>query len=62
MNIKTYIAPSAVVTGDVVLENNVNIWHCAVLRGDSGQIFVKNIPFFCLVFSFSSAILETTDG
>ena len=49
---KTYIAPSAVVTGDVTLENNVNIWHGAVLRGDSGQIFVgenSNIQDNCVL-------------
>ena len=31
-----YIAPGAVVVGDVVLEADVNIWYNAVLRGDSG--------------------------
>lgn len=52
MEIKTYIAPGAVITGDVVLENNVNIWYGAVLRGDSGQIFVgenSNIQENCVL-------------
>lgn len=52
MKIKTYIAPSAVVSGDVRLENNVNIWHGAVLRGDSGRIFVgenSNIQDNCVL-------------
>ena len=35
-----YIAPGAVVTGDVTLGENVNIWYNAVLRGDSGTITV----------------------
>lgn len=37
---KNYLAPSAVVVGDVTLGENVNIWHGAVLRGDSGPITV----------------------
>ena len=36
----TYIAPNATVVGDVVLEENVNIWYGAVLRGDCGTIHV----------------------
>lgn len=40
MEKKVYIAPGAVVTGDVVLENNVSIWYNAVLRGDRGTITV----------------------
>ncbi len=34
MHGRVWIAPSAVVTGDVILKNNVNIWYGAVLRGD----------------------------
>ena len=52
MESKTYVAPGAVITGDVVLENNVNIWYGAVLRGDSGQIFVgenSNIQENCVL-------------
>lgn len=40
MEKKVYIAPGAVITGDVVLENNVSIWYNAVLRGDRGTITV----------------------
>lgn len=36
----TYIAPNATVIGDVILEENANIWYGAVLRGDSGTIMV----------------------
>ena len=54
-----YLAPNAVVVGDVELEKNVNIWYGAVLRGDSGTIRVgegTNIQDLCLVHE------ETTIG
>ncbi len=38
MENKIYIAPNATVVGDVVMDENVNIWYGAVLRGDSGTI------------------------
>ena len=38
MGKRYYAAPGAVVTGDVELGENVNIWYNAVLRGDSGAI------------------------
>ncbi len=47
-----YIAPGAVVVGDVTLEKDVSIWYNAVLRGDSGAIFVgegTNIQDNCVV-------------
>ncbi len=47
-----YIAPTAVVTGDVTLGKNVSIWHGAVLRGDSGAITVgdaSNIQDNCVL-------------
>lgn len=47
-----YVAPGAVVTGDVVLGENVNIWYNAVLRGDSGTICVgegTNIQDGCVL-------------
>jgi len=49
---KTYIAPGAVVVGDVTLGKDVNIWYGAVLRGDSGKITVgegTNIQDNCVV-------------
>lgn len=52
MEVKTYIAPGAVVTGDVELQNNVNIWYGAVLRGDNGKISVgenSNIQDNCVI-------------
>ena len=33
-----FIAPGAVVVGDVTLEEDTSIWFCAVLRGDTDQI------------------------
>ncbi len=35
-----FIAPTATVIGDVVLEKDVNVWYGAVLRGDAGAIRV----------------------
>ena len=47
-----YIAPGAVVVGDVVLEEDVSIWYNAVLRGDSGAIRIgrgTNIQDNCVI-------------
>ena len=47
-----YLAPDAIVTGDVSLGENVNIWYGAVLRGDSGKITVgrgTNIQEKCVL-------------
>ena len=52
MDKKVYIAPGAVVTGDVQLAEKVNIWYGAVLRGDSGKITVgegTNIQEGCIL-------------
>ena len=49
---RTFLAPSAVVTGDVIFEENVNIWHGAVLRGDMGTIRIgenTNIQDNCVL-------------
>ncbi len=35
-----YVDDSAVVIGDVTLEDDVSVWPCAVIRGDVAQIFV----------------------
>lgn len=54
-----YVAPGAVVVGDVSLAEDVNIWYGAVLRGDSGKITVgkgTNIQDNCVVHE------ETTIG
>ena len=47
-----YVAPGAVVTGQVELGGKVNIWYGAVLRGDSGAISVgegTNIQEHCIL-------------
>lgn len=52
MEKRCYVAPGAVVTGDVQLGENVNIWYHAVLRGDSGTIQVgegTNIQDGCVI-------------
>ncbi len=52
MEKKVYLAPNAVVTGDVELGNNVSVWYGAVLRGDSGKITVgegSNIQDNCVL-------------
>src|SRR5262245_61319176 len=33
-----YVAPGAIVTGDVVLAPNVNVWYGCVLRGDVARL------------------------
>lgn len=52
MDKTVYIAPGAVVTGDVSLGDRVSIWHGAVLRGDMGAICVgagSNIQDNCVL-------------
>ena len=40
MEKKVFIAPGAHVVGDVTLGENVGIWYNAVVRGDTGSIFI----------------------
>ena len=52
MDNQIFLAPNAVVTGEVNLGENVNIWYGAVLRGDSGTITIgdhTNIQDNCVV-------------
>lgn len=52
MGKKIYIAPDAVIAGDVELADGVNIWYGAVLRGDCGTITVgenTNIQDRCVL-------------
>ncbi len=37
-----YIAPTAVIIGDVTIGERSNIWFGAVLRGDWGSIIIGN--------------------
>ena len=62
MKNQVYIAPTAVVTGDVNLSENVNIWYGAVVRGDSGAIVIgagSNIQDNCVVHG-SKSMNDTT--
>ena len=42
LNRRTYLAPGAHVVGDVTLGENVGIWYNAVVRGDTGSIFIDD--------------------
>ena len=47
-----FIAPNAVIIGDVVLEEGSSIWYGAVLRGDTGRIHIgrnSNIQDNCVI-------------
>ena len=54
-----YIAPSAVVVGDVTLGAEASVWHGAVIRGDGGPIVIgagTNVQDLCVIHE------ETTVG
>lgn len=36
----TFIAPTAVIAGDVIIKSGANIWFGAILRGDENQIII----------------------
>jgi carbonic anhydrase/acetyltransferase-like protein (isoleucine patch superfamily) len=60
-----YIAPGAVVTGDVVLGSGVNIWFGSVLRGDLARIRLGprvNIQDGCIVHTDYDAPQEIEEG
>ena len=40
--IHIFLAPGAHVVGDVTLGENVGIWYNAVVRGDTGSIFIDD--------------------
>ena len=47
-----FIAENAVIIGDVTLEEGVSVWFGAVLRGDSGPIYIgknSNVQDNCVV-------------
>lgn len=52
MEKNVYIAPGAVVCGDVTLQENVNIWFHAVIRAEAGSVIVgrdTNIQDGCVI-------------
>ena len=60
-----YIAPGAVVIGDVALEEDVSIWYNAVLRGDSGAIRIgrgSNIQDNCVIHEKTTIGKQCTIG
>jgi len=60
-----YVAPGAVVTGDVVLSPGVNIWFGAVLRGDLARITLGprvNIQDGCIVHTDHDQPQEIGEG
>lgn len=62
---RVFVAPDAVVTGEVILGENVNIWYGAVLRGDSGAITVgagTNIQDKCIIHEKTDIGADCTLG
>lgn len=41
INNSVFIAPGAVVRGDVTLNENVNVWYNAVIRGDAAAVVIE---------------------
>lgn len=49
---RCYIAPSADIIGDVTLEEDVNVWYHATIRGDADRIYIgmeSNIQDNCVI-------------
>lgn len=47
-----YVAPGVIVTGDVILHTDVNLWYKSVIRGDLAQITLKsrvNVQDGCII-------------
>lgn len=60
-----YLAPGAVVTGDVELGTEASVWYNAVLRGDSGKITVgdrTNIQDGCILHEKTAVGADCTVG
>lgn len=54
-----FVHPTAVLIGDVIIEDNCYIGPCAVLRGDFGQIIVKknaNLQDTCVMHGFPGVV------
>lgn len=60
-----YIAPGAVVVGDVVLSPGVNIWYMSVIRGDIARITLGarvNLQDGCIVHADGNAPQVVEEG
>jgi carbonic anhydrase/acetyltransferase-like protein (isoleucine patch superfamily) len=60
-----YVAPGAVVTGDVVLSSGVNIWFSTVVRGDLAKITLGprvNIQDGCIVHTDYDLPMDVDEG
>ncbi|HIL20611.1 MAG TPA: transferase hexapeptide repeat family protein, partial [Candidatus Thioglobus sp.] len=56
---RAFVHPTAVVIGDVIIEDNCYIGPCAVLRGDFGPIRVKrnaNLQDTCVMHGFPGIV------
>ena len=61
----SYVAPGAVVRGDVVLSPGVNIWFGSVVRGDLARIYLGarvNIQDGCIVHTDYDSPQEIEEG
>src|SRR6516225_6680957 len=60
-----YLAPGAIVTGDVLLSPGVNVWFGSVLRGDLARIYLGprvNIQDGCIVHTDYDAPQDIEEG
>jgi carbonic anhydrase/acetyltransferase-like protein (isoleucine patch superfamily) len=60
-----YVAPGAIITGDVVLSSGVNIWFASVIRGDLARITLGsrvNIQDGCVVHTDFDQPLTIEEG
>ncbi len=60
-----YLAPGAVVVGDVVLAAGVNVWFNAVIRGDLARITLGprvNIQDGCILHADHGAPMDIAEG
>ncbi len=60
-----YVAPGAIITGDVVFAAGVNIWYQAVLRGDLSRITLGprvNLQDGCIVHTDHDCPMDIGEG
>jgi carbonic anhydrase/acetyltransferase-like protein (isoleucine patch superfamily) len=46
---ENWVAPNAVVIGDVTLEKNTSVWFNATLRGDIENIHICEVIWLCFM-------------